>query len=113
VIFNEGISQLGELIDIGNAQGIVDKSGAWYSFKGERLGQGREGAKVFLKEHPEVADEIRGLILETLGISNAANRSKDGAKNPGLKVVSGDQIVGERSAKEKKKVEPERVKTAV
>ncbi|NLF25821.1 MAG: recombinase RecA, partial [Deltaproteobacteria bacterium] len=112
VIFNEGISQLGELIDLGNAQGIVDKSGAWYSFKGERLGQGREGAKTFLKEHPEVAEEIRTLILETLGISNAAARSKDAAKNPDLKVVSGDQIAAEKSAKDKKKVETEKAKVA-
>jgi len=68
IIFNEGISQNGELIDIGVDKGIVDKAGAWYSFKGERLGQGREGAKVFLKENPDVAAEIRTLVLETLGI---------------------------------------------
>jgi len=72
IIFNEGISQNGELIDIGVDKGIVDKSGAWYSFKGERLGQGREGAKIFLKENPEVAAEIRTLVLETLGIGDDA-----------------------------------------
>ena len=49
IIFNEGISQLGVILDIGAEKGVVDKSGAWYSFKGERLGQGREGAKLFLK----------------------------------------------------------------
>ncbi len=69
IIFNEGISQLGEILDIGAEQGVVDKTGAWYSFKGERLGQGREGSKSFLKEHPEVAKEIRELILSTLGIT--------------------------------------------
>lgn len=70
IIFNEGISQVGELIDIGVEHGIVDKAGAWYSFKGERLGQGREGAKTFLKENSEVAEEIRALVLGTLGIEN-------------------------------------------
>ncbi len=68
VIFNEGISKVGEIIDIGVDKGIVDKSGAWYSFKGERLGQGREAAKVFLREHPELADQISELIMSTLGI---------------------------------------------
>lgn len=68
IIFNEGISLLGEIIDIGADKGVIDKAGAWYSFKGERIGQGREGAKQFLKEHPEVANEIRRLVLSTLGI---------------------------------------------
>jgi recombination protein RecA len=70
IIFNEGISQNGELLDLGSQHGIVDKAGAWYSYKGERLGQGREGAKLFLKENPEVATEIRALILNTLGITS-------------------------------------------
>lgn len=72
IIFNEGISQTGEIIDLGVQHGIVDKAGAWYSYKGERLGQGREGSKIFLKENPEVATEIRGLILSTLGIAPEA-----------------------------------------
>ncbi|MDC0357719.1 recombinase RecA [Oligoflexia bacterium] len=70
IIFNEGISQVGELVDIGVDKGVVDKAGAWYSFKGERLGQGREGAKNFLKENSEVAGEIKDLILSTLGIGD-------------------------------------------
>lgn len=70
IIFNEGISQIGEIIDIGVDKGIIDKAGAWYSYKGERMGQGRDGAKVFLKEHPEVIGEIRSLILETEGITD-------------------------------------------
>jgi recombination protein RecA len=68
VIFNEGISQIGELLDLGSEKGIVDKAGAWYSFRGERLGQGREGSKAFLKANPEVAAEIRKLILSSYGI---------------------------------------------
>lgn len=79
VIFNEGICKFGELLDIGVEKGILDKAGAWYSFKGERLGQGRDGSKAFLKEHPEIAEEVRGLILETLGIP--ATRSDAASTN--------------------------------
>ena len=70
IIFNEGISQVGEIVDIGSDQGIIDKAGAWYSFRGERIGQGREGSKTYLKENPELLAEIRGLILSTLGVDN-------------------------------------------
>jgi len=68
IIFNEGISLLGEIIDLGAEKGIVDKSGSWYSFRGERLGQGRDGAKLFLKENPAIAEEIRTLVLSTCGV---------------------------------------------
>lgn len=68
VIFNQGISLAGELLDLGALHGVVDKAGAWYTFKGERLGQGREGAKAFLKDNPEIAREIRSLVMSTLGI---------------------------------------------
>ncbi len=72
VIFNEGISQIGEILDIGAEKGIVEKAGAWYSFKGERIGQGREGAKTFLKQNPEMTREIREAILTSLGIGPVA-----------------------------------------
>lgn len=68
IVFNEGISKMGELIDVGAEMGVIDKAGAWYSFKGERLGQGREGSKQFLKDNQEIAQEIRGLIMSTVGI---------------------------------------------
>lgn len=71
VIFNEGISQIGEIIDLGVDKGVVDKAGAWFSFKGERLGQGREGSKNFLREHPDVCREIRSLIFSTVGVEQA------------------------------------------
>lgn len=67
VVFNEGISKVGEIIDIGVEKGIIDKAGAWYSFKGERMGQGREGSKLFLKEHPELIIEIERLIFDSFG----------------------------------------------
>jgi recombination protein RecA len=58
IIFGEGISKAGDLLDLAAEQGIIDKSGAWYSYKEERIGQGRENAKKFLKDHPEMYAEI-------------------------------------------------------
>lgn len=69
IIFNEGISYLGEIVDIGVDKGVVDKAGAWFSFKGERLGQGREGSKAFLRNNPEMVKEIRALIMDSVGIT--------------------------------------------
>jgi recombination protein RecA len=73
IVFNEGISQLGEIVDIGAEKGIIDKAGAWYSYKGERIGQGREGAKNFLREHPAIVQEVRGHILSSFGIENTGS----------------------------------------
>ncbi|WP_018954468.1 recombinase RecA [Thioalkalivibrio sulfidiphilus] len=64
ILYGEGISRLGEVIDIGVQDGIVDKSGAWYSYNGERIGQGKDNARSFLKEHPEMAGEIERQIRE-------------------------------------------------
>jgi len=64
ILYGEGISRLGEVIDIGVQDGIVDKSGAWYSYNGERIGQGKDNARTFLKEHPEMAGEIERQIRE-------------------------------------------------
>ena len=67
IMYGEGISKTGELIDLGVKAGIVDKAGAWFSYNGEKIGQGRENAKIFLKEHPEVADEIENKIRADAG----------------------------------------------
>jgi recombination protein RecA len=66
IIYGEGISRLGEVIDLGVKQGLVDKAGAWYSYKGERIGQGKENSRTYLKEHPQIAAEIEGLIRKEL-----------------------------------------------
>ncbi len=58
ILYNEGISKLGELIDLGAENGLVEKSGAWYAYKGDKIGQGKDNARTYLKEHPEIADEI-------------------------------------------------------
>jgi recombination protein RecA len=68
IMYGEGISKLGELIDLGVKAGIVEKSGAWFSYDSTRLGQGRENAKTFLREHPEIADKIEGQIRQNSGL---------------------------------------------
>jgi recombination protein RecA len=66
ILYGAGISRMGEVIDIGVAQGLVEKSGSWYSYNGERIGQGKENARTFLDQHPEIAQEIEGKIREKL-----------------------------------------------
>ena len=68
IMYGEGISKMGELLDLGVAAGIVDKSGAWISNKGQRIGQGRENAKTFLREHTELAVEIESAIRQNAGL---------------------------------------------
>ncbi|NCB49677.1 MAG: recombinase RecA [Alphaproteobacteria bacterium] len=64
IVYGEGISKTGELIDLGVQNGLVEKAGAWFSYKGNRLGQGHENAKIFLKENPEIANEIEKTIRD-------------------------------------------------
>jgi recombination protein RecA len=68
VLYGTGISRDGEIVDLGSEMGIVEKSGAWYSFGGDRIGQGREAAKNFLKEHPEIAQQIMSRVMERVGL---------------------------------------------
>ena len=64
LMYGKGISKLGELIDLGSKAGVVEKSGAWYAYKGEKIGQGRENAKTYLQKNPEVAVEIEKIIRD-------------------------------------------------
>jgi recombination protein RecA len=68
IMYGEGISKVGELIDLGVKAGIVEKSGAWFSYDGQRVGQGRENAKTFLRENPEIANEIERAIRQNAGL---------------------------------------------
>ena len=79
IMYGEGISKVGELIDLGDKAGIVEKSGSWFSYDGQRIGQGRENAKQYLREHPEVADAIEQKIRANAGI--LANVLMDGGKD--------------------------------
>ncbi|MGA3185916.1 MAG: recombinase RecA [Bryobacteraceae bacterium] len=71
ILYGHGISREGDLLDLGSEEGIVEKSGAWYSYQGERLGQGRETARTFLKEHPEVGAKIDAALRLKIGLPAA------------------------------------------
>ena len=92
IMYGEGISREGSLLDIGIAQGVVQKSGAWFAYGDERLGQGRENSKKFLKENSEVRDRVLGDIYEKLGLDSsgspiaAEDPTPDGAETPPVDV---------------------------
>ena len=66
ILYNEGVSRLGEVIDLGVANNIIDKSGSWYSYGSDRIGQGKENTRIYLKEHPEMAQEIEAKVRAIL-----------------------------------------------
>ena len=68
IMYGEGISKTGELLDLGVAAGLVEKAGAWFSYNGQRIGQGRENSKTFLRENPAIADEIEMAIRQNAGL---------------------------------------------
>ena len=74
IIFGKGISKTGELVDLGVEHKIIEKSGTWFSYKDERLGQGRENAKNFLDQNPDIAGELERRLKETLGFLSEGSR---------------------------------------
>jgi recombination protein RecA len=84
IMYGEGVSKTGELIDLGVQAGVVEKSGSWFSYEGQRIGQGRENAKQYLKEHDDVADQIEHEI-----------RSNAGLVADAMMAAPGDVAVGE------------------
>ena len=94
ILYNEGISLSGEVVDLGVKHGLIDKAGAWYAYKGERIGQGRENARAFLKENPQILEELRGLILDSVGVDSIAPLGTPEADAegtpPNLNVVGGE-----------------------
>ena len=86
ILYGAGISREGEILDLGAQAGIVDKSGAWYSYSGQRIGQGKDNAREYLKEHPEMAREIENKVREHLGVvgmPDAAREPGDDLENAG------------------------------
>ncbi|HQZ81510.1 MAG TPA: DNA recombination/repair protein RecA, partial [Steroidobacteraceae bacterium] len=72
IMYGVGISREGEIIDLGSTHGIVEKSGAWYSYKGERIGQGKDNARNFLVQHPEIAKDIEAQVRAKLLVPKVA-----------------------------------------
>ena len=79
MMYGDGISREGDLLDLASERGLVHKSGAWYAYQEDRIGQGRENAKKYLKEHPEVATEIEQHLRQTLGLTRVAAEPPEGA----------------------------------
>ena len=79
ILYGEGISWEGELIDMGVTNGIVDKSGAWYSYNGDRIGQGRDNVRQFLKDNPDMAAEIDRALREKLLVQPAPKMAPEEA----------------------------------
>jgi len=87
IVYGEGISREGDLIDLGVEKGVLEKSGTWISFGGERMGQGRENARVFLKENKDIRDKLENTLRKRLeipmpGNSNAAGAGPNGHAAP-------------------------------
>ena len=80
ILYNEGISREGEIVDLGVKEGLVDKAGAWYSYKDDRIGQGKDNVRVFLKENPEIANEIeeqiRAKLLPTIPVEELTEETE-------------------------------------
>jgi recombination protein RecA len=99
IMYGEGISKTGELVDLGVKAGIVEKSGAWFSFDSERIGQGRENAKGYLKEHPETAERIERAIRQNAGLivgqilDGGADTGEGGGAESGAGFTEGDGSV--------------------
>jgi recombination protein RecA len=94
IMYGEGISKTGELVDLGVKAGIVEKSGSWFSFDSERIGQGRENAKAYLKEHPETAEKIERAIRQNAGLL-ASHILEGGSETAGAETGEGDSAEGE------------------
>ena len=77
IIYGEGISRIGEVIELAVKHDILEKSGSWYAYKGNKIGQGKENTKTYLKENPKIADELESLVREKLGV---AKHKKTAAK---------------------------------
>ncbi len=95
IIYGEGVSREGDLIDLGVAQNVIEKSGSWFSYKGERIGQGRENARQFLRDHTDIRDAIDAELRKLLGLTKAEAapaeppaKSESAAARPGPQPVS-------------------------
>ena len=79
IMFGKGISREGSLLDVAVEHDIVRKSGAWYTYEGDQLGQGREKAKVFLQENPDVAIQLQARVMEAVGLTEPVGKADDEA----------------------------------
>lgn len=80
IMYGEGISKVGDIVDCAAREGIIEKAGSWYSFDGNRIGQGRENVKTYLKENPDIADKVEKLVFDSLSPKTEEEPDKKGAE---------------------------------
>jgi recombination protein RecA len=80
ILYGQGISREGEIIELGVAHKFIDKAGAWYAYNGEKIGQGKDNAREFLRERPEIAHEIEAKIRAAVGVNNPVMADEDEAE---------------------------------
>jgi recombination protein RecA len=108
ILYGEGISREGEVIELGVQHKLVEKSGAWYAYKGEKIGQGKDNAREYLKEHPEVAREIENKVRAALGVTQLEELEKAPAKAEKPAEKAAEKPAAEKTrAKASKAVEEE------
>ena len=90
ILYNEGISKEGELIDMGVEHQIVDKSGAWYSYNGERIGQGRDNVREFLRSNPDIASDIENVVRQKMGLDSLGSSDVSAPESAPAKVQSAE-----------------------
>jgi recombination protein RecA len=90
ILYNEGISKEGELIDMGVEHQIVDKSGAWYSYNGERIGQGRDNVRDFLRSNPDIASNIENVVRQKMGLDSLGSSDVSAPESVPAKVQSAE-----------------------
>ena len=90
ILYNEGISKEGELIDMGVEHQIVDKSGAWYSYNGERIGQGRDNVRDFLRSNPDIASNIENVVRQKMGLDSLGSSDVSAPESAPAKVQSAE-----------------------
>jgi recombination protein RecA len=88
ILYGKGISRVGEIVDLGVEDGLVEKSGSWYSYAGERIGQGRENAKDFLRDNPETAQKVEAAIRENRGIPSPGAEAMAATAGAGAEIAS-------------------------
>ncbi|MGH7440019.1 MAG: recombinase RecA, partial [Polyangiaceae bacterium] len=102
ILYGQGISRSGDLIDLGAELGIVEKSGAWFSFGTDRIGQGRENAKAYFEQHPELMDKVEAMILAKHGIKRNSAGGAQPAPAPTATTATngaGPERLDEKAAK--------------
>lgn len=103
LMYNEGISKEGDILDLAAAKNIVEKSGAWYSLNGERIGQGRDNAKQWLKDNPKICAELRAKVLEVHGIKPGGGKMPEVEKTEAAPAVKAEEKKADAPAKPKGK----------